>query len=293
MVLIQFVIEADGSISTAKVVRGVSPGLNEEALRVVNEMNDLPEKWTPGKHEGRNVAVQFTLPIKFMLGEQKSEAESQIQNSKTESDQKAFTFVEEMPSFPGGTDAMYKYIYETIKYPKEDREQGKEGMVIINFIVEADGSITNAKVLRGVSPGLNAEGLRVINGMNDLPENWIPGKHEGKNVAVQFTLPLKFVLQEQKTEQEISAPENADQSELPRISLSPNPVNDMITIEFSKDVISSVVIGNSGVILRKTFKEGEVRTQQLDVSKWIPGTYTVQALSSLQTHSSSFVVAHD
>jgi protein TonB len=57
-----------------------------------------------------------------------------------------------MPSFPWWAEAMYKYIYETIKYPKEDREQGKEGMVIINFIVEPDGSITNAKVLRGVSP---------------------------------------------------------------------------------------------------------------------------------------------
>ncbi|MEO6131113.1 MAG: TonB family protein, partial [Saprospiraceae bacterium] len=104
-------------------------------------------------------------------------------------------FVDEMPHFPGSSEDMFNFIYQSIRYPQEDREKGNEGLVIVQFIVEPDGSISNAKIVKGISPGLNNEALRVINSMNDMPEKWIPGIYEGKAAPVVFTFPFKFVLQ--------------------------------------------------------------------------------------------------
>ncbi len=102
-----------------------------------------------------------------------------------------FSYVEQMPSFPDGTEAMYKYIYEKIKYPAIARENGISGQVIIQFVVSKDGDIKNATVVRGIGGGCNEEALRVVNGM----PRWKPGKHNGRAVPVTFTLPIKFVLQ--------------------------------------------------------------------------------------------------
>lgn len=106
--------------------------------------------------------------------------------------EKPFTYVEQMPRFPDGQEAMYKYIYGEIKYPDEAKANGVEGQVIIQFIVSSEGEIQNAKVIRGIGGGCNEEALRVVNSMPD----WIPARHNGKNVAVYFTLPIKFVLPE-------------------------------------------------------------------------------------------------
>ncbi|HZV68867.1 MAG TPA: TonB family protein [Saprospiraceae bacterium] len=102
-----------------------------------------------------------------------------------------FTYVEQMPTFPDGTEAMYKYIYQQIKYPAIARENGISGQVIVQFVVTKDGDIQKAKVVRGISGGCNEEALRVVNGM----PRWKPGKHNGRAVPVTFTLPIKFVLQ--------------------------------------------------------------------------------------------------
>jgi protein TonB len=96
-----------------------------------------------------------------------------------------------MPTFPDGTEAMYKYIYEKIKYPAIARENGISGQVIVQFVVSKEGDIRNDKVVRGIGGGCNEEALRVVNGM----PRWRPGKHNGRAVPVTFTLPIKFVLQ--------------------------------------------------------------------------------------------------
>ncbi len=102
-----------------------------------------------------------------------------------------FTYVEQMPTFPDGTEAMYKYIYAQIKYPAIARENGISGQVIVQFVVTKDGDIQKAKVVRGIGGGCNEEALRVVNGM----PRWKAGKHNGRAVPVTFTLPIKFVLQ--------------------------------------------------------------------------------------------------
>ena len=106
-------------------------------------------------------------------------------------EEEPFAYVEQMPTFPDGTEAMYKYIYDKIKYPAIARENGISGQVIVQFVVAKDGEIKNARVVRGIGGGCNEEALRVVNGM----PRWKPGMHNGRAVPVTFTLPIKFVLQ--------------------------------------------------------------------------------------------------
>ena len=102
-----------------------------------------------------------------------------------------FVVVEKQPEFPGGQEALMKYISENIHYPIEAQKKGIQGSVICNFIVRKDGSITDAEVVRGVDPLLDEEAIRVINSM----PKWQPGTQRGKVVDVRFTLPIIFRLQ--------------------------------------------------------------------------------------------------
>lgn len=104
--------------------------------------------------------------------------------------QEPFAYVEQMPSFPNGSEAMYKYIYDNLKYPAIARESNITGQVIVQFVVSENGDIQNARVVRGIGGGCNEEALRIVNSM----PLWYPGKHNGRNVAVTFTLPIKFIL---------------------------------------------------------------------------------------------------
>ena len=102
-----------------------------------------------------------------------------------------FKVVEVDPEFPGGVEALYKYLAENIKYPVLAKEKGTQGRVYVTFVVEKDGSVTDAKVLRGVSEEVDAEALRVINAM----PKWKPGMQQGVPVRVQYNIPIIFKLQ--------------------------------------------------------------------------------------------------
>jgi len=102
-----------------------------------------------------------------------------------------FMVVEEMPSFPGGEKAMYKYIGEKIKYPEQAKNEGIEGRVFISFVVEKDGSITEVELLRGIGGGCDEVAIEVIQSM----PKWLAGKQKGKEVRVKYRMPIKFSLQ--------------------------------------------------------------------------------------------------
>ncbi len=105
-------------------------------------------------------------------------------------DEKVYDKVDQMPEFQGGHEELISFLVKSIQYPEEAKKKGTQGKVFVNFVVGKDGSITNAKILKAVDPLLDAEALRVINAM----PKWIPGKDKGKEVAVQFTLPISFAL---------------------------------------------------------------------------------------------------
>ena len=114
-----------------------------------------------------------------------------------------FDVVEEMPQFPGGVQALADYLYQNIKYPKEAYEKGKQGRVIITFIVDKDGTICEPEVMRSVDPLLDAEALRVVLAM----PKWTPGKQNGEVVRVKYTIPISFNLKGKEEAQATTAAE--------------------------------------------------------------------------------------
>lgn len=105
-------------------------------------------------------------------------------------EEEVLVFVEENPEYPGGDAARMKFLAENMKYPPAARDNGIQGKVYIQFVVEKDGRITNARVLRDIGGGCGAEALRVVKSM----PKWKPGKQQGRAVRSQFTLPVQFTL---------------------------------------------------------------------------------------------------
>ena len=114
----------------------------------------------------------------------------QIEEEEDETETQIFTVVENEPEFPGGMEALYKYLAQNIKYPQLARDNGITGKVYVTFVVERDGSIANPKILRDIGGGCGAEAIRVVKAM----PKWTPGKQRGKAVRVQFNLPVNFNL---------------------------------------------------------------------------------------------------
>lgn len=110
---------------------------------------------------------------------------------KPEVENKVFDVVEQMPSFPGGPSALMKYLSENVRYPVVAQENGVQGRVVVSFVVEKDGHITDVKVVRSVDPSLDKEAARVVKSM----PSWIPGKQNGSAVRVKYNVPVSFKLQ--------------------------------------------------------------------------------------------------
>ena len=147
------------------------------------------------KCQGNNEAIEKTVPnIETTVQEnvQKQGAEQDVNdkqkssNTSQESQEKVYDVVEEMPSFPGGQLALMQYLY-----PFEAQENGVQGRVIINFVVEDDGSISHVKVAKSADPALDREAMRVVETM----PKWIPGKQNGECVRVRYSVPVVFRLE--------------------------------------------------------------------------------------------------
>ena len=102
-----------------------------------------------------------------------------------------YSVVDQDPEFEGGMEALYKYLAENIQYPEQAKADKVEGRVFISFVIEPDGTVSNAEVLRGIGGGCDEEALRVVQGM----PNWKPGMVDGKPVRVHYNIPITFKLQ--------------------------------------------------------------------------------------------------
>ena len=156
-----------------------APGVNE-VLNVVEDDVELEQQDILTSEDTQMDAQTVTYTPPPAVEEEEEEAAQQI-----------FTVVEEMPKFPGGDAELLKFISKSIRYPVIAQENGIQGRVICSFVVNRDGSIVDAQVLRGVDPSLDKEALRVINSM----PKWSPGKQRGKPVRVKYTVPITFRLQ--------------------------------------------------------------------------------------------------
>ena len=110
--------------------------------------------------------------------------------SQKDQKEEPFNVVEDMPAFPGGMEAMIQFLSSNIQYPADAQKQKVDGRVLVNFVVEKDGSITEVKVIKPTFPSLDAEAVRVVKAM----PKWKPGYQKGQAVRVQFTMPINFSL---------------------------------------------------------------------------------------------------
>ncbi len=185
-VFVTFVVKSDGTVGNAKIVRGVHPLLDNEAIRVVN----LLPTWKPGRQKGEAVSVSYTIPVSFALNrDQTKETTPPKTNEKGEKE--VFIVVEQMPEFPGGDLELRKFIAGTVKYPEEAIKDKTQGKVFVSFVVSSTGKVELAKIERSVSPALDAEAIRVVNSSPD----WKPGMQRGQAVSVAYTIPIEFKLQ--------------------------------------------------------------------------------------------------
>ena len=149
----------------------------EEVLEIMDNDSKVEESTIQASDD-----TQAAVEVKYTPVE--------VEEEEVEEEQ-IFQIVEEPASFPGGMGECMKWLGKNIKYPTISQENGVQGRVIVQFVVNRDGTIVDAKVVRGVDPYLDKEALRVV---NQMPK-WSPGKQRGKAVRCQFTLPVQFRLQ--------------------------------------------------------------------------------------------------
>ena len=149
------------------------------------------------KVKGSVIKVLLTLPVFALLillntqcdNTKPNDEKPQPAVTETEAIQDSiYRVTEVMPEYPGGPNEMMKYLQENIKYPQSAKDNKIEGRVYVSFVVEKDGSITNAAVIRGIDKECDAEALRVVSSM----PKWNPGQQDGKNVRTQFTIPIIY-----------------------------------------------------------------------------------------------------
>ena len=147
-----------------------------ETLTIVDDDSDIQESTIQSSEEtGQAVEIKYTAPVAVQEEEEEEPEE-----------------IEQMPEYPdGGMAGLMKYLSGAIRYPAIAAENGVQGRVTVQFVVNRDGSIVDATVLRGVDPYLDKEALRVINSM----PKWKPGMQRGKPVRVRYTVPVNFRLQ--------------------------------------------------------------------------------------------------
>ncbi len=178
---VSFTVEPDGTISNVKPKETTNPLLGN-ALAEVIKTSPL---WEPPKNPGMNEPFTSEITAKFSLPDKVGGGE-------------VFVVVENMPKYPGGDAALFKFIYENIRYPPEAKEQGIEGKVILRFMIASDGAVEDISVVRGIDPLLDAEAVRV---MSLLPD-WTPGTQGGKPVNVWYSVPISFALSSGEKTQE-------------------------------------------------------------------------------------------
>jgi TonB family protein len=190
---------------------GIALALNAETVTDVVYKGDEPQKQVPVKKGKQNATIKTGGNQDIQIIETVVDTDDQktvedaatpvAKGTVTPNDEPAFDVVEEMPQFPGGMQALMEFLSKTIRYPKEAFEANKQGRVIANFVIETDGSISEAKVVKSVDPSLDEEAIRVINAM----PNWTPGKQSGKAVRVKYTVPINFRLDGSKPKDDNNA----------------------------------------------------------------------------------------
>lgn len=169
---------------TAPVIKKDEDVKPEEELKTQDELMNTKTAIGALDVKGNDDANGEILKIKEVVAQPEPKP-------VTETENKVFEVVEKMPSFPGGDAALMDYLSKNVKYPVIAQENGVQGRVVISFVVEKDGSITDVRVAKSVDPSLDREASRVVKSM----PRWIPGMQNGGAVRVKYNVPVSFRLQ--------------------------------------------------------------------------------------------------
>lgn len=198
---LKFTIDREGLVKDVEITRGFDPDADDEVLRVIRTM----PTWIPAKENGEAFDYTHRLTVTFKLTEALIEQSkkpieistpepTKTENPLVEQPQKDTVLKEDnlnhAPKFPGGTEAMEAYFKKNMKYPKRAIEYGIEGRVVFNLEISAEGKISNIRLFKGLFYECNEEAYYLIKKMPD----WIPGRKDGKPVAMQIMVPIAFTL---------------------------------------------------------------------------------------------------
>lgn len=155
-------------------------------------VSDFDGNLTLEANVGSRVEVSYIgYDTKSLIVKKGSSQDYEVILPKESADGKVYDVVDEMPQFPGGSSKLFEFLARNVRYPAEAEKAGIQGRVIVSFVVEKDGSVSNAKTVKAIHPALDAEALRVINGM----PKWTPGKQKGEATRVKYIVPVTFRLQ--------------------------------------------------------------------------------------------------
>lgn len=203
LVLVAFNLRSSDLGDSGMATKIISEEMEEEIIQTEEEQQNEPEP-EPEQPEpevttelevvDNDAEIENELGL-VDAGDDANKAQQDVVISDVSADEEVaeetiFVFVEENPAYPGGETALYEYLYKNIKYPDLARENNITGTVVVKFVVEKDGSITKASILREIGGGCGKEALRVVNSM----PKWKPGKQSGRAVRTEFTLPVQFEL---------------------------------------------------------------------------------------------------
>ena len=222
------------------------------------KVNDLAEMVKTNLPESVSEAVKDTLPPGVIHVPQ--EVKDDLKGTHV------FDVVEQMPEYPdGGMDGLAEYFEKNMRYPEAAKEAGMQGRVVVQFIVNTDGSISGAKVLRSVEPDFDAEAIRLVNAM----PKWKPGMQGGKPVPVKFTVPVKFMLDEE--ERKASAGGNMDDSDVlimvdgreitPEIlqAFNPERIQSFCVLKEPSEIAKYTTDKSKKAVMLVTLKKGELK----------------------------------
>lgn len=196
---VRFVVEKTGVVSNVEVGAPVAPLLDAEALRLIKS----GPRWTPAKNGGQVVRQRVTVPVSFVLSPPAATVQLPAKGgaptpppnaadiaASAHPDQPAVVAPDKPATPVGGTDAFFAWIEKNQQYPKLARQRKIQGKVPVEFVVQADGSLTDVRVLKKMGSGLDEEALRLIR----TAPKWEPATYQGKPLKQKLVLPVLFQL---------------------------------------------------------------------------------------------------
>ena len=204
--LVQFIIWKDSTLRDIKVLRDPGGGIGKEALRIVESMRKMKTKWTPGKHKGNPVCVRYILPIKFQFKEKNYDVSDIVRKSNYQYE-KVYKRSElfHQPLFPDckkqkgkkcTEESLKSFISENQIYPDEAIENKTEGVVVVTFIIEKDGSLSNITTTKNLPDGLSQDAVEIFKWMNSEGMRWTPGQFKYKNVRTRYSVEVPYSIKD-------------------------------------------------------------------------------------------------